>query len=303
MTIRAPFADHFRKNKEFIEREIQKQPENLDMVQLYFANYHDPEYEKLSLEDLRNIARTIVVNYSQNELNEIERLTQDQSDSKQWYRFRAGRVTASQFYKVCRTSLLKASVSLIERICWPEKFIFESKQTNHGKKNEPYARSDYVHKQKKSHSTLTCVQSGLVINNKYPFFGASPDGIIECECCGRGTLEIKCPYTMLRKTERGICVANEKIEALLKDTNGEYFLNAEHYYYFQLQMQIIICDVDYSDFFIWKSKNYHILSRVYRNEDFWLRNYPKAEQFVKEFLLPEMLGNYFSRNKIVRNKN
>ena len=27
-----------------------------------------------------------------------------------------------------------------------------------------------------------------------PRLGASPDGVVQCECCGNGVLEIKCPY-------------------------------------------------------------------------------------------------------------
>lgn len=33
-----------------------------------------------------------------------------------------------------------------------------------------------------------------MIDHKNPFLGASPDGIINCACCGRGVLEIKCPF-------------------------------------------------------------------------------------------------------------
>ena len=34
---------------------------------------------------------------------------------------------------------------------------------------------------------------GLVLS--YPFLGASPDGLVLCECCGTGALELKCPYS------------------------------------------------------------------------------------------------------------
>ena len=36
------------------------------------------------------------------------------------------------------------------------------------------------------------------MNTSYPIFDASPDGLIECECCGLGCLEIKCPITLTR---------------------------------------------------------------------------------------------------------
>ena len=39
--------------------------------------------------------------------------------------------------------------------------------------------------------------SGLVLNPKWPHLGASPDGIVQCECCGRGMIEIKCPFCVV----------------------------------------------------------------------------------------------------------
>ena len=43
-------------------------------------------------------------------------------------------------------------------------------------------------------------ECGLFINPSYPTLGASPDGIISCDCCGIGTLEIKCPYCSRNST-------------------------------------------------------------------------------------------------------
>lgn len=46
----------------------------------------------------------------------------------------------------------------------------------------------------KSHANFTVQSSGLVINPSYPYIGASPDGVVDCQCCGQGQLEIKCPF-------------------------------------------------------------------------------------------------------------
>ena len=36
----------------------------------------------------------------------------------------------------------------------------------------------------------------LVVNCSYPHLGASPDGLVSCDCCfGKGTVEIKCPFS------------------------------------------------------------------------------------------------------------
>ncbi|KAJ8911112.1 hypothetical protein NQ315_003374 [Exocentrus adspersus] len=37
----------------------------------------------------------------------------------------------------------------------------------------------------------------VVIGKVRPEFGASPDALIKCDCCGMGCIEIKCPYLLL----------------------------------------------------------------------------------------------------------
>ena len=38
------------------------------------------------------------------------------------------------------------------------------------------------------HHNVQILKSGLVIDPQWPFIGASPDGVVECGCCGRGAL-------------------------------------------------------------------------------------------------------------------
>ena len=44
------------------------------------------------------------------------------------------------------------------------------------------------------HENMSITTAGLHIHPVYPYLGASPDGWPECTCCGKGVLEIKCPY-------------------------------------------------------------------------------------------------------------
>lgn len=43
----------------------------------------------------------------------------------------------------------------------------------------------------KNHKDSTCKESGLVLNDEQPQFGASPNELISCECCGEECLKIK----------------------------------------------------------------------------------------------------------------
>ena len=43
------------------------------------------------------------------------------------------------------------------------------------------------------HENFKICDSGLVLDPDIPHLGASPDGLVSCDCCGEGCLEIKCP--------------------------------------------------------------------------------------------------------------
>ncbi len=79
-----------------------------------------------------------------------------------------------------------------------------------GKDNEIRAREAYIdNMQISGHSNLKVFASGLVINTKYSFLGASPDGVVYDPCSPdhHGLLEIKCPYG---QRDISPCVAAQK---------------------------------------------------------------------------------------------
>ena len=40
-------------------------------------------------------------------------------------------------------------------------------------------------------------QCGLFVHKQFQFIGTSPDGIVTCDCCGEGVLELKCPLCLV----------------------------------------------------------------------------------------------------------
>ena len=54
----------------------------------------------------------------------------------------------------------------------------------------------YVAKVSVLHQGFKYSPSGLIVNPFYPHLGASPDELVNCDCCfGEGVLEIKCPFS------------------------------------------------------------------------------------------------------------
>ena len=114
----------------------------------------------------------------------VELATHEQSNSKLWYRFRAGRITASKMKTACCTDPILPSQTLIKTVCYPESYKFSSSATVWGCQHEKYARDIFVDKLKDKHENVKLDEVGFFINPNVPFIGASPDGMVTCDCCG-----------------------------------------------------------------------------------------------------------------------
>ena len=113
---------------------------------------------------------------------------------------------------------------------------------------------------KESHQQFEYTAAGLVINPLYPHLGASPDGYTECECCGKGIIEIKCPFS-----------CKEGIPEDLMGKKGS-FLNKQglvktHKYYTQVQGQLFICNREFCNFVVWTPQKSTTL-RIYQDYSF-----------------------------------
>ena len=95
---------------------------------------------------------------------------------------------------VCHTDSTNPSKSLTKRVCYPELFVFNSKQTDWVRNYEKLTLEEYVKAAKKDHQSLQ-VQKMDFINPRWPHVGASHDSIVQCGCCVKHVLEVKCPYS------------------------------------------------------------------------------------------------------------
>ena len=85
--------------------------------------------------------------------------------------------------------------------------------------------------------------TGLHISADYPHLGVSPDGIIDCDFCGKRLVEIKCP----RKHSTGLKGSeNDKNFA----TDSSKNLKKDHPYFAQMQGQMFLLGVRFCDFFL-----------------------------------------------------
>ena len=90
--------------------------------------------------------------------------------------------------KTCKES------SLVKSICYPEALKFSTAPIRWGCRNEGRSLEAYQKSIGQFHQSLTISGSGLNVDPRWPYLGASPDGFVNCKCCGQGVCEINCPY-------------------------------------------------------------------------------------------------------------
>ena len=223
-------------------------------------------------------------------IQRLSSMTMQQAKSKLWKKHRKGRITGSKMHNVytlrestSRANIVKSILGLTPDIKTPSMM--------YGIKNEDNARAAYTKYQKEFHENFTCELSGLILNENHPHLGSSPDGIVECSCCGKGCLEIKC----LAKYKDGLPGPfisddphfNQDEQPALTDKDislypldDDFQLKKTHQYYTQVQGHMLITDYSYCDLYLW-SKSRSIATRVYRDDAFI---YKLCEKLKKEYL-------------------
>ena len=91
------------------------------------------------------------------------------------------------------------------------------------------------------HNDCNFSNRGFVINKKFSFLGASPDGIVNCSCHGKHLVEVKFPY---RCCTKGLQEVAKDLSVFLKDNDGTLELDTSHAYYYQVQCQLGISEVE-----------------------------------------------------------
>ena len=162
-----------------------------------------------------------------------------------------------------------------------------------GCSHEDDAKKAYNILMSKHHEDFSVSKAGFFIDSEKPYVGASPDGIINCKCCGKGTLEVKCPYCYkdgLPEDDVGFC--------MLK-MDDSWALKRDHQYYYQVQLQMYVCHVVYADFVVWTEGTADpIVERIAADYQFVSSKLTDVKYFFIYGILPEIVGKWYSRKPV-----
>ena len=232
-------------------------------------------FEKESLE---TITKSVGVTLEKSK--EIENETKQQGNSQMWYLERSKRLTSSLFGQVVRRRDNIYPKSILEQIqrCKEGKRL-KTAAIQWGVENEKIALAMYKEKLDNMHSVIEC---GLMINPKWPWLGASPDGLVSHEGKLVGGVEIKCPYS---KREMTIADACKSKTFFLKESDSGPQLKESHAYFYQCQGLMNIVGISWLDFVVYTEKEVFV-QRLNRDSLFWEKDMlPKLASFYKTYIL------------------
>ncbi|XP_052454751.1 uncharacterized protein LOC128015093 [Carassius gibelio] len=225
----------------------------------------------------------------------VEEYTRQQHLSSAWYDYRSGRITASKMHAVYATSLERPSHTVFTQVCYPHiQHTVSTVQTRWGISHEGDARKAYTESRAASHTNFKIEPCGFIINSSFPEIGASPDGLTMCECCGKGCLEVKCPFKYRSCNIQQALDMKDK-DFCLQLSSDNLQLKRHHRFYTQIQTQIFVTQSNHCDLVVWTENDFTVV-RVFPDQEFWEPRLQKAQEFFKKVCLPELVAKYHSKD-------
>jgi hypothetical protein len=157
-----------------------------------------------------------------------------------------GKVTGTKAHDVLTRRDTTIPDNLVKRIVGYVSYDLSKKgAVKWGIQHEDECRQAYSSHQTHQHINFKIELSGFAINSQHPFLGATPDGIISCDGCGKGALEIKCPFKHRQNcaTDNDFCL------------DSSLHLKHKHRYYTQIQLQMFLTKSQYCDFVVYTKQS------------------------------------------------
>ena len=228
------------------------------------------------------------------DVKDINDATIGQSGNNSWCTFRVGMVTASSAKAVCtrystvqknrEMNIATDTTSLNERLT-KVMSVSSIPAIIYGKEHESDAREAYQHLLAQEHSNVHIEVPGLQVCQNLPFIGASSDGIISCSCCNsKRLLEVKCIY---QHREEAPNFAAQKRGCFFD--HGVWKLNATSDYYYQIQLNLHLYDLDTCVLLIYTNKGIRPVL-VKHDPKFCSEMISHMVSYYKECLLPYLFN-------------
>lgn len=241
-----------------------------------------PWEETCELEVPMDVQDEFKLKLNNTEATEIEKSTRTQSLSDRWFNKRRNRLTASKFGLVMKRKT-KNNQSFIKNTVISKKDLSNVPSVKYGTENEEKAKYKYKQYMERARNPVQIYSSGLFVNPKICWAGASPDGKVFDAKYGLGLLEVKCAYK-----HRDISAVDACCDPTFYcELNGQGLpcLKRNHHYYSQVQGQLGICGARWCDFVVYTNKGL-IIERIAFDIHYWTSMINKLHEFYVSQIVP-----------------
>ena len=143
-----------------------------------FSDLYDLAHLELDYAELIKKCHEFDLQLSEEQIDQIEKDTQNQAEVSGFFRHRVGRIGASVSGAVCHSHPPQPSQSLIKSICYPNIYKVNTKAVLHGFKEETNAVKAYGKVMKDMHKNFELKNCGVMINKEHPYILAMPDFLL-----------------------------------------------------------------------------------------------------------------------------
>ena len=219
---------------------------------------------------------------------QLEASTRMQSCSERWVNERKLRMTASIMKEVCHRKATTSCEAFVRKKLTPRHI--DTAAIRYGNDHESTAVKSYVDYQNKHGKVVKVNSCGLSVHPSTPWVAGSPDGIVfdpTEERHNRGCLEVKCPQTCEKVP---LTVACRDVSGFcLALNNCEMFLLRSHAYYYQVQTQMYVTQLQWCDFVVWSPVPDIFVERISYDPEFMKTTLRKAQEFYFQRFLPSVV--------------
>ena len=246
-------------------------PTPMDKINSYFKDHicEDSCSDVCFDELVENLA------YSDEEREHIEEVTRGQYQNQNWLDVRRGILSSSRFKEICNT---KDDVIKSFRLLDTPSVSVKAKPVQYGVKNEGKARRLFIKQHRfKGHERAKVSVPGFILSSDIPYIGCSPDGIVKCPKCETFLIEIKCLWKF-----RELCPKEAAVKSGICDVSecGDLKVKCNHAYYYQIQGQMAITNINKCHLVFFTSKGIHSIVVPFDN-DMWDRTESKLHNFYR----------------------
>lgn len=237
-----------------------------------------------------NFLETLSLSFTDSAVNTLEVNTRAQADNQEWIEQRKGRLTSSIHHDIYTkmATLNKGGKNkkvspLIAKVFGKSKDVSNLPALKWGREMEKKALNDFTLEETLKHTNFTVSNCGLFVKKDRPYISCSPDAMCVCRCCGKATIEIKCPF-VLANPQRSVQNGYKDV-SFLELNNDKLQIKKTHQYYTQIQAQMAITGCKRAYFVVWSPAGKPFIELLSFDSCHWQMILQSLIQFYSAYVL------------------